>query len=112
MVKIDAYYTQLKHRASSMLRLRYFHVTMASAFWDEIAHPTWRAITFFPLHKPPTKLLGFEQLLIQALRRWSQIHGGPTGSNLKAELKSKRQMEVPISALPPLTGSMISFDQP
>ena len=52
MVKIlDAYYTQLKHR------LRYFHVTMASAFWDEIAHPTWRAITFFPLHKQTTKLL-------------------------------------------------------
>ena len=81
MVKIDAYYTQLKHRASSMLRLRYFHVTMASAFWDEIAHPTWRAITFFPLHKLPTKLLGFGQLSIQALRRWSQIYGGPTRSN-------------------------------
>ena len=80
-----------------MLRLRYFHVTMASAFWDEIAHPTWRAITFFPLHKLPTKLLGFGQLSIQALRRWSQIYGGPTKSNLNPYLKSKREKEAPAS---------------
>ena len=93
-----------------MLRLRYFHVTMASAFWDEIAHPTWRAITFFPLHKPPTKLLGFEQLLIQALRRWSQIYGGPTGSNLKAELKSKRENEVAIWPLRTLTGYIYIYN--
>ena len=36
------------------------------------------AITFFPLHKPPTKLLGFEQLSSKALRSRSQIYRGPS----------------------------------
>ena len=54
------YDTKLPHD-SSVLGLGWFVPIWWLAILRKITHHTRCAITFFPLHKPPTKLLGFGQ---------------------------------------------------
>ena len=64
---------------------------------------------FFNTQHTYTKLSGNGLLSSKALRNRSQIYGGRTGSNLNPYLKSKRENEVPISALRTITGYVYVF---